>query len=95
MVDHMGCLGICVVRDWPITAECFRMDMFFDDHNSGSLGVAKALGLVDNWQTPAKKKNLIAFTRFLSMHLNLSSTSIHNVVLRNFLIRYVPDRIGR
>ena len=63
MVDHMGCLGICVVRDWPITAECFRMDMLFDDHNSGSLGVAKALGLVDNGQTTAKEKRLVILAR--------------------------------
>ena len=71
------------------------MDMFCNRHDGGSLGAAKAVGFVDNWQTPTKKKNLIAFTLFLSMHLNLSSASIHNVVLRNFLIRYVPDRIGR
>ncbi len=70
------------------------MDMFCNRHDGSSLGAAKAVGFVDNWKTPTKKKNLIAFTRFLSMHLNLSSASIHNVVLRNFLIRYVPDRIG-
>lgn len=63
MVDHMGCLGICVVRDWPITAECFRMDMLFDYHNSGSLGAAKALGLVDNGQTIAKEKKLVVLAR--------------------------------
>ena len=63
MVDHMGWLGICVVRDWPIATECFPMDMFFDSHNSGSLGAAKTLGLGDNWQTTTKEKKLVILVR--------------------------------
>ena len=57
----MGCLGICNLGGWAVTSKCFFLDMFCNRCDGDRLGAAKTLGLVDNWQTPAKTQNLIVF----------------------------------